>query len=166
MLVPLRQSYAETDQKIAEARELLARYERLAAGRLELEAQVKELRDRQSTQGNYLTGGTDALAAADLQDRVNAIIAANNGTLRSIQVLPAEDEGGYRRVAMRLQVTATTSALFNIVYALESETPLLFIDNFDVQARRKRNVNTDQPQQETILTIGLDLFGYLPGVSG
>ena len=36
MLVPLRQSYAETDQKIAEARELLARYERLAAGRLRL----------------------------------------------------------------------------------------------------------------------------------
>lgn len=166
VLIPLRESYAETDRAVAEARDLLARYGWLAAGRADLEAQVKELQERQSTQGNYLSGGTDALAAADLQERVNAIITANGGTLRSIQVLPAEDESGYRRVAMRLQVTSTTAALFNIVFALEAETPLLFIDNFDVQARRKRRTSTEQDQQETILTIGLDLFGYLPAVSG
>ncbi|MGH6931636.1 MAG: GspMb/PilO family protein [Dongiaceae bacterium] len=40
---------------------------------------------------------------------------------------------------------------------MESETPLLFIDNFDVQARRKRRTTAEQDQQETILTIGLDL---------
>jgi general secretion pathway protein M len=166
VLVPLRESYDTTDQAIAEARELLARYEKLAAGRPDLEAQVAELQARQSTQGNYLSGGTDALAAAELQERVNAIITSNGGTLRSIQVLPAEDENGFRRVAMRMQITATTPALFNIVYALESEAPLLFVDNFDVQARRKRRSSTDQEQQETILTIGLDLFGYMPAVSG
>ncbi|MGH6932031.1 MAG: type II secretion system protein GspM [Dongiaceae bacterium] len=166
LLVPLRESYAATDRRIAEARELLTRLERLAASRPGLEAQVAELQARQSTQGNYLIGNTDALAAADLQERVNAIITGNGGTLRSIQVLPAEDESGFRRVAMRMQVTATTAALFNIVYALESETPLLFIDNFDVQARRKRRTTTEQDQQETILTIGLDLYGYLPAVPG
>ena len=166
VLVPLRESFAETDRRIADAKALLTRYEKLAAGRPALEAQVAELRSRQSTEGNYLSGGTDALAAADLQERVNGIITGNGGTLRSIQVLPAEDENGFRKVAMRMQFTATTPSLFNIVYALEAQTPLLFIDNFEAQARRKRRTTAEQEQQETILTIGLDLYGYLPGAPG
>jgi general secretion pathway protein M len=164
VVVPLLTAYEETDRAIADARELLARFERIAATRTAHENQATELRRRQTAQGYYLAGGTDAMVAAELQDRVKAAIEGNGGTLRSIQPLPGQVEGNFRRVTIRLQMMATTESLARVLYVLEAGSPILFLDNVDVQARRSRR--TAEAEQEVMLTVGLDLYGYLPPGQG
>jgi general secretion pathway protein M len=163
---PLVVAYAETDDAIADTRVYLQHVERLGATRPALAKQMAQLDRRHRSQGYYLSGGTDALAAAALQDRLKQVIDANGGTLRSIQPLPGMDEQGFRRVTVRVQMTATTESLFRTVYMLEAGTPLVFIENIGIQNRmvRRTKIQTDDSEltQEPILTVGFDLYGYLP----
>jgi general secretion pathway protein M len=164
---PLVIAYAETDDAIADTRAYLQHVERVGATRPALAKQMAEFERRHRSQGYYLRGGTDALAAAALQDRIKQVIDANGGTLRSSQPLPGMDEQGFRRVTVRVQMTATTESLFRTVYTLEAGTPLVFIENIGIQNRtvRRTKLPTDDSElaQEPILTVGFDLYGYLPG---
>lgn len=166
LLEPVVVGYRETDRQIEEVREQLPRYQRLAAMRWTLEDQMHQSAAEASSEGYYLSGGTDALAAAGLQDQVNALVQGKGGSLRSIQPMPGIDEEGFRRITLRVQMTATNEALFEILYALEAGTPLLFIENLDIQSRfirrRTKEGGLQAVPDEPLLTVGFDLSGYMP----
>lgn len=165
LVKPIVATYAETDQAIAAARDRLEQFEGLGARRSALADQMAELERRRSAQGYYLTGVTDALAAAGLQDRLKQVVEANGATIRSIQPLPGADEQGFRRVTVRVQMTATTESLFRSVYALEAGAPLVFIDSIDIQSRLARGTTTDDNELDLlrgpVLAVGFDIYGYL-----
>jgi general secretion pathway protein M len=166
VLDPIIVGYSDTDRQIAEVREQLSRYQRLAAQRPALEDQLRQSEAEVAADGYYLSGGTDALAAAGLQDQVNALVQGKGGTLRSIQPMSGTDEQGFRRITLRVQMTATNEALFEILYSLESGTPILFVENLDIQSRYIRQRNSTAGQQaemdEPLLSVGFDLSGYMP----
>lgn len=168
LVEPLVVGNDEIVREIEDAREQVAHFERLAAMRPSLAAQLKQLDDQPTSQSYYLSGGTDALAAAGLQDRVNALVGANGGTLRSTQALPGVEEEGFRRITLRVQMTATTEALFETLYELEAATPILFVENLDIQSRMVRratasaNAGAVEPVAAPLLTVAFDLSGYLP----
>jgi general secretion pathway protein M len=166
VLDPIIAGYSDTDRQIAEVREQLSRYQRLAAQRPALEKLLRQSEAEAATDGYYLNGGTDALAAAGLQDQVNALVQGKGGTLRSIQPMPGTDEQGFRRITLRVQMTATNESLFEVLYSLESGTPILFVENLDIQSRYVRQRNSAAGQQaeldEPLLSVGFDLSGYMP----
>jgi general secretion pathway protein M len=166
VLDPIIAGYSDTDRQIAEVREQLSRYQGLAAQRPALEKLLRQSEAEAATDGYYLNGGTDALAAAGLQDQVNALVQGKGGTLRSIQPMPGTDEQGFRRITLRVQMTATNESLFEVLYSLESGTPILFVENLDIQSRYVRQRNSAAGQQaeldEPLLSVGFDLSGYMP----
>lgn len=166
LLEPIVVGYRETDRQIEDVREQLSRYHRLAAMRPALEDQMRQSDRETSSEGYYLSGGTDALAAAGLQDQVNALVQGKGGSLRSLQPMPGIDEQGFRRITLRVQMTATSEALFEILYALEAGTPILFVDNLDIQSRfirhRRKEGDLQAAPDEPLLTVGFDLSGYVP----
>lgn len=163
---PVIVGYRETDQEIEEVREQLSHFERLAAMRPALAKQMEQLRTPQTSQGYYLSGGTDALAAAGLQDRVNVLVEGTGGSLRSIQPMPGIDEQGFRRITLRVQMTGTIEALFETLYVLEAGTPVLFIEDLNIQSRfirqRVSNAGGQEAPEAPLLTVGFDLSGYMP----
>lgn len=161
---PTFAAYRNTRLAIEETRNQVHLLEELAALRPALGEQAEALKQRLEEKGAYLSGGTDALAAVALQDRLQDAVKSEGGTIRSIQPLPVTDEGGFRRVAVRVQMAATIGALFNICYELEGGAPLLFIENVDVQSRMVRRADANQAQdaEEPVLAIGFDLLGYMP----
>lgn len=160
---PLMRSYRETDAAIAQASLSLARYEAIAGSGSQFEAQLDRLERHQAQSGIYLTGATDALAAAKLQEKVSATIQENGGNLRSIQILPVESDGDFRRVAVRVRINARIEPLFRILYSLEAGEALLFIDNLDIKAdrRRRRKQGSQSSPDDPTLSVRFDLFGYL-----
>ena len=166
LVEPVVVGYSETDRKIDDVRDQLSHFQRLAAMRPALAREVEQSAAKQTSQGYYLSGGTDALAAAGLQDRVNAVIEATGGALRSIQPMPGIDEQGFRRITLRVQMTATHEALFETLYALEAGATILFVENLDIQSRfiRRRNseTGTSEVPDAPLLTVGFDLSGYMP----
>ena len=166
ILDPIIVGYGETDRQIEEVRDQLSRYQRLAATRPALEQQIQQAANERTSDGYYLSGGTDALAAAGLQDRVNALVGAKGGLLRSIQPMPGVDDQGFRRITLRVQMTATIEVLFETLYALESGTPMLFVENLDIQSRaiRRRSDETgaEAAPEAPVLAVGFDLSGFMP----
>lgn len=165
VLEPIIVGYGEANRQIEEVREQLAHYRRLAAVRPALEKQIQQAAE-QTSQGYYLSGGTDAVAAAGLQDQVNALVQEKGGSLRSIQPMPGIDEQGFRRITLRVQMSATIEALFETLYSLEAGTPILFVENLDIQSRLVRRRSDETSKQAVIdaplLTVGFELSGYMP----
>src|SRR5262245_15852798 len=159
---PVAAAYADTDAAIADSRELLARYDRLAAARPGLEAQLAAIEQKPDTAVFYLSGATDALAAAALQARVTSLIEGSGATLLSIQTLTSTEDRGLRRVAIRLQMTAETAPLVRVLYGLETGIPLLFVDNLELQSQAAVTLDPDSGQASAPLVVGFDLYGYLP----
>lgn len=163
---PIIIGYGEADQKLEDIHEQISHYQRLAAMRPALARQVEQSGSHGISANYYLSGGTDALAAAGLQDRVNALIAGKGGSLRSVQPLPGVDVQEFRRITVRVQMTGTIEAVFETVYELEAGTPLLFVENLDIQSRlvrqRTEKVGVRDVTDAPLLTAGFDLSGYMP----
>src|SRR5262247_727005 len=115
---PVAAAYARTEAAIADTRELLERYDRLAAARPGLEAQLTAIQQKPDTAAYYLTGATDALAAASLQARVTALLEGSGATLLSIQTLASSEDHGLRRIAIRLQMTAEIAPLVRVLHGM------------------------------------------------
>ncbi len=157
---PLIVAYRTADEKIERARELLIRYEAIAATRQANQRQLDELASRQVGSGVYLSGETDALASAELQGRMRSEVSAHGGSLRSIQTLPVKTDGEFLRVSVRVQFTAPMAAFHRILYALESAKPFVFVDNLDVRNRRAKR-RSGLKDFDPLLMIRFDLSGYL-----
>lgn len=154
---PLIDAYARTDATMAEARDLLQRYERIAARRADLDREAAALIQAPANENYYLTGGNETLAAAMLQGNVTALIGSNGAAVGSVQTLPPQEEQGLVRVAIRVQMVGHNEALLRILHNLESGKPLLFLDNVTIASR---GANGTGPVERT-LSVAFDLYGYL-----
>ena len=112
--------------------------QRLATARPELEKAIQSIRDDQRTAAYFLPPAPPTLAAADLQQRVKSLVEGSGGSLLSVQALPAVEEGGVVRVAVSIALQGNVDSLQKMLHSLESQVPLLFVDNLEVTARQFR----------------------------
>ncbi|MGH6879700.1 MAG: type II secretion system protein GspM, partial [Hypericibacter sp.] len=74
MVRPVIATYRQNEAALMEAQEMLSRFEQMATSEGDLQRNLEEVGQRQASQGYYLTTATDALAAAELQDRVKTLV--------------------------------------------------------------------------------------------
>ncbi|MCB1775961.1 MAG: type II secretion system protein M [Candidatus Competibacteraceae bacterium] len=138
--------------------------ERLATARPKLEEAIQTIRNDQRTSAYFLPQAAPPLAAADLQQRVKSLIEGSGGNLLSVQSLPAVEEGNVVRVAVSVTLQGGVDTLQKTLYGLESQSPLLFVDDLQVTARRFRPRLPDgkiAPYTRTQLNAQFEVAGYL-----
>ena len=65
----------------------------------------------------------------------------------------------FRRIGVRVKMTATGAELARVLYAIEAGPIFLFVDNLDVRTKRARR---NQPiGKDPALRIRVNFFGYL-----
>lgn len=146
------------DLAVDDAATRLERYSRIVGMRDGLQKRAIEVAGLEANH-HFLKSASPALAAAELQEQATIILDQNGGKLNSIQILQHKDEGAYRQVSVKLQLTAPLSAVKAMLYALESARPYLFVDNFAIQAPfnpAARNDSANEPD----LIVQFDLTGY------
>jgi len=104
-------------------------------------ATVKRLMNQ--AEARFLPGATPALAAVEIQNRLNAIAAANKVTFESMRVMkPEEDEAaGFIRLPVQFSMNATIVQLKDILYKIEASPKLLIAKEFDASLARSRDQN-------------------------
>lgn len=158
---PLVTAYDDRRAQLAEQEELLRRYRALASNARPLKERMAEMRENVPDDPVYLSGGSESLVGADLQNRVKTVVESSGGRLASTQVLPASEDSGFRQITIRVRMTSDIDGLHKILHALETSRPYLFLDNIDVNAREGRRGTAEQ---ETELTTTFDVFGFMqPG---
>jgi general secretion pathway protein M len=108
-------------------------------------------------------GDSFALAANDLQQRVVGLIENAGGTLVTVSVDPpitAEDDSG-RRVVIQAVAELSNDSLQEVLYQLESEAPLVFVENLSVNRVAQRgSVQTEDTNTSPPLSVDLRVAGY------
>jgi general secretion pathway protein M len=163
IFAPLVIAYRDAETSIEQSKELLQRYQALAEQHSQLADRLAKQQERAASAAGYLTGPSDALAAAQLQDRVKSVVEAAGGELRSTQILPAtrlEGDLGFRRTTLRVQLVVTVEGLETTLYELETGQPYLIIDGITVRQERIRRRRNDA-EKEPMLNVSFELFGYL-----
>ena len=163
IIAPLVVAYRDGQSRIEQAKELLQRYEALAEQRSLLADRLAEEQERAASAAGYLTGPSDALAAAELQERVKSVVEGAGGELRSTQILPAEEleaDLGFRRTTLRVHFVVTIEGLEDTLYELETGQPYLIIDEVTVRQERVRR-RRSEPEAQPMLDVSLELFGYV-----
>src|SRR5262249_50760781 len=125
-----------------------------------LELQLARLKETQKSVGGALQGGSESIAAAQLQSRLKSAVDSARGELRSTQVLPAREEGNFRRLTIRAQISLHLPALQRVIYDVEASFPYLLLENIEIRTRsalRRRDRVTD----DGLLDVRLDLSGYM-----
>ena len=92
-----------------------------------------------------LAGGTDAIAGATLQEQVQSMASAANAQLTSIETLPAEQVGAYRRIGVHVELSAQLAVAVALLRAVEEAQPSMLVDDIRLTATPVGPMNTQLP---------------------
>jgi general secretion pathway protein M len=133
VMVPLRDWYDARADTLAERRTMLAHMEHLAEALPALRQRAEHAAHGPQAAA-LLDGDSDAIAGAGLQGMMQEMASAAGATLASAEVLPGEQRGNYRRIALRITLTADWTTVVSLLRAIASNPVPLLIDDLQMHA--------------------------------
>lgn len=157
---PIIDSHHHYSEKIDQAKLQLGKLIRIANSQETIRDRLQEVKTKDVSGDYYLTGNTPGLAAATLQKNIKAIVESSQGQLVSIRDLPSSTETDLTKVSVAVRLKADNVSLQEILYALETTMPLIFVDKVSVSSRSYRSRRYGKTPTQSLLDIQLDLSGY------
>jgi len=156
---PIKRRYDENDQAITDGIRLLAGFKSvIAQGRQAgTERSASEL-DRY--RGDFLAGPEDAIIVADLQTRLRSLITARNAELSSARALPPKSRDGLEFLGLALQIRAEMKSIQEVLHAIETGTPLLFVERADLRLDERGAAAARAKNAESIAPMTLEIAVY------
>jgi len=96
-----------------------------------------------------VSGSTDAVAAATLQERVQAMASAVHANVRSIETLSSHQVGAYRRLAVRFDLTGEFQILIELFAAIQEGSLEMLVDNTQINSDTTDPADTHKPLECT-----------------
>ena len=153
LLLPLLDSYRALDDEITGARADIAHYRRLLAQLPDLQEAVDRLADDNPLAPQLLAGGNQALAMANLQQRLQAAAERAGARVVSLRIRESMVDGPLERITVQAQLTADTRSLRDLLHDIETGSPYLLIDAFSIGQRSVRRRSAPAAHLEARLTV-------------
>jgi len=158
-------SWRQSDDAMSAAQDQLARLEGIAAEGPKLKQIENTLHQQLEHSPVFLRGNTEALVGAALQEKLRALVSAQGVAVSAIQWSSSKSSNGFSRVAVRLQMMASVRTLYLVLASVETTTPLLIVDDLDVQAQSTGS-DPASGSKDTPLSISLECYGYWSAEGG
>ena len=81
----------------------------------------------------YLPGAEERVASADLQANLQAVAGAKGLAVQAVRGLAGRRAGQWRAVAVGLEVEGAAAAVRELIAAIETQTPFLFITDLSLR---------------------------------
>jgi general secretion pathway protein M len=144
IISPLIGFYSSRAERLTEQQAVVRRMEQLVTSRQSLTERAAELGDVTPTKGALLDGSSIPVATAALQGLVQETAMTAGASLTSVESLPGETGTGYRRVGVKLALSASWPVLIHFLQALqESDTPMA-IDDLQIHSAAEAAKAADQ----------------------
>lgn len=137
--------YEARQASLAEQRAFATHMAVLSAELPALRRQIAAAASQTSGDGVLLSGDSDAIAGANLQSAVQDLASSVGTSLDSAAMLPAQQVGALRRIAMQVSVTATWSVLVALLAAIETAHPRMIVDGLSVTSSAQADPRQDLP---------------------
>ena len=122
----------QQQQEGAAARESLRSLSARVAAAPALRQTLAATKQAASTAGGPFRSPTTALAETELQALVKRVIGASGGNLLLEEPLVSTRQNGFDRIALQCALTVPESRLKDLLYALETHVPFIFIDHVTI----------------------------------
>jgi len=157
LAAPLMDFYDVQAAKLAQRAALAQRMAMLAA-------ELPDLRTRAAampTNNGAATfeGATDALAGATLQSQLQSLAGTTGATLSSMETLTAEQSGPYRRIGVKLSISAPLPVLVQLMAQIEQARPPMLVDDLQIHG----SPIVLPGAQVSALDIGFTVYGFRSG---
>lgn len=163
LIAPVIELYRGYGEEIAELTHRLEQQRRVAADVPTLRRALADLQNRRETSTFYLDSASPTLAVAELQSYVESAITRHGGQLVSTQIVPDDTDARFPSSAVTVNLRGSVQALRDVLYALESGRPLIFVEGLSVSAttaRVSRLRNRTGIEVPEILNVRFDAVAY------
>lgn len=164
VVLPLVGWHAARGEAIERQRALAARMEALATSLPALRQRAASLAAGPAPQA-LLEGSSDAVAGAALQEQVQAMAVEAGAPLTSAEALPAEPAGAYRRISLRVALSAPYPVLVHLLAAIADATPRMLVDDLQVQAPPLGLRSVVLPMDATLTVLAFRAKEAAPGAA-
>lgn len=133
----------------------------------EVQRLLAQARAQQAATSGFLPEATAQLATAGLVQRLETVVAqASPGNvacaiLNRTPVNRAPAEAGYVPVSVQVNLQCGMPELAQVLHALESGAPRLFIDNYNMLPVRRYVLGANRTQGNGGVNVSFELVGYL-----
>lgn len=131
--LPLIEWYGDRAETLAQRSALAQRMETLVATRAGLQDQARAVAAGGSGETALLEGDSDSVASASLQELLQAMFMQAGIQLNSVETLPGEEAGAYRRIRLRVSFNASWPVLMSLLKDIQIARPALLMDEMQVQ---------------------------------
>jgi Type II secretion system (T2SS), protein M subtype b len=156
---PIDALLTERDAQIAELSATLARVSAMASRKANVDALARQV-EAESDLGEFLAAANEGAANAALQARLKTMTEAVGARIRSVQGLPAKNDGQIKSIGARINLYGALGAVHKAIYAVESGKPYLFVTNASI--RLSSPASAQAATTEPVIDAQLDVFGALP----
>jgi len=160
MVAPLwavNRHYLDTIDGLDNRLQILQRTASAGSG---LRSQHEQMKRSLASNRHYLKSTSEALAAANLQGIIKRIAGSKSMEVLSTQILPASEEAGFTRVALKVRMRGRLDNTVMVFHALETGQPYLFLDNISIRSHARRRIGKMKVGQN-LLNVDFDLIGYM-----
>jgi general secretion pathway protein M len=155
----LRERHQHYDQIIEQRIGQIEGYGRVAANGPLFQSAMDKIQ-KLNTSRYYLKNSSPSLAAAEIQETAQSVLDNLGLKVNSINIAPHKDEDGRRKVTVNLNIRGNTEATQKLLYALETKTPYLFVDNLSLRGTINTRRWQPTPLVEPEIQVQFDLSGY------
>lgn len=160
-------AHAALNEQIEAEQQQETRFRAVAQQREMYAAQIKTLRETESSNDYFLKEGNFNLAAADMQRRLKNIVNLQAEEAEQCQIISNQNvrsrvEEPFERVTVKVRMRCELSDLSKILFDIEGGNPLMFVDNVQLyrQTTRSSRRRNSTPARRP-LEVRFDMMGYL-----
>ena len=132
---------------------------------------LEQARARQAGASGFLPEATAELATAGLVQRLETVVARaspGNAACAITNRTPVNrgtPEAGYAAIAVQVHIQCGMPELVAVLHALESGSPRLFVDNYNMLPIRRYVLGANRTQGNGGVDVTFELVGYLRPVA-
>jgi general secretion pathway protein M len=157
--------HLEYGTEVSELAEQLARFQRVAAQREQVEKQLQSLQGRRTESNLFLEEGDFNEAAAAMSERLNQMVsgqADESCQIVSRQPVRAREVESFEKVTVNVRMRCSVEDLMSVLYSLETGVPMIIVEELTILKPRARRQAADQPgTTRQALDVRFNMSGYL-----
>ncbi len=158
-LQPAWHQWTNGAEQIDELRANISRFRAMATSRDQFEEALIEVRSRSGVDDALMKFSSVTLAAARLQQNVKSLVEGAGGSVVSSQPTDAPDTGPFARVQLSVRLLVSIAALQQVMHAIESQRPMVIIEEVLVLSRSRRN--TRRRVNNDTLDVRMSVVGFV-----
>ena len=140
IILPFIESEGEIRDGTEQKEVTLEKFEKIIAGRAEVEKQLAQVKKKQSQlNAKLLTGSTPSLAAAEMQKMLEKISAAHDLELKSVKVQDGEKQGDLLTIPLEIRLQTDLDRTRKFLADIEKNQKYLVVPSLKISVQNQRD---------------------------